>query len=313
MRYLFLLLCISSWWNCQQSSIDPTSTTTAASEIELMVSETPIVLNRSCTSKTVRIRTYSPLSASVRKGILKISVDEELLDTKALVEQLHFFEIELPMDKAFQELRLEAEFENGVRESKKVAVQEVTAGDEITIVQHELNIPRPIHILKRSCWPDYEGTAIPPGEDLTINYELIKQDKVSDTQLIRTIELKAVELVNEEYGKRYSISPGLSYQYEASNWLDLETSSESKGTKNLASAMANTVKNVAERNALPAQDVQFSLGISSAEGGRPDYQVIAYEYGTVIKGTIGQCTELDTISTENIVLPEYFQIGLSCN
>lgn len=59
-------------------------------------------------------------------------------------------------------------------------------------------------------------------------------------------------------------------------------------------------------------EVEYSV-LTGADGhSMPSYLVHAHEYGQHIKAKVLDCSNIDTLSTEKIIVPEYIQFGVQC-
>ena len=63
-------------------------------------------------------------------------------------------------------------------------------------------------------------------------------------------------------------------------------------------------------NQLNERELEYSTIIRG--DGSPSYSVIENIYGIKIKGVIRSCSKIDTLSSDEIILPEFIQIGMNC-
>ena len=211
----------------------------------------------------------------------------------------------------YAEIFLPASNKNGTlklvdKTSQEIVLSEAVVyykmGDTVNYYSNHIDLPRPIIVNQPKCWTNTEGAEIPRNQEYKVDFELDRLTKKEGQNLTRTLVLRDVSLENTESKEKYSLPSAISSS---------KTMSNLGGFKDRAVTLSsNDNLKIDLGGQFGEKSFEYSTIISGK--GSPSYMLLENIYGTYLEGVITSCNEIDTLKSENVILPESIQIGMDC-
>ncbi len=303
----FLVFSILFLFSCKDTSLESSE----EYQIEVEVSEFPIVLNNDCLAKSI----YTKLKG--KKFDLDLEV-EVRLDTTYLISEVfkgnkNGMRIDLPENGNYKMLIILVKKGKDVLTERVIPIKYVQTNDIVEFVKYNIYDGKPIHLMERKCWPNYKGGHIPKGKDWEFIANKVVSTKVIGENFTRTFTIKDTRLNDHVAKENIFITPEINYTFSGKNYLNFKDGTESSSTENENARILQSKNGLASQNNIKNQySGSFSIRMETDGKTRPSYMVIGCEQGTYLKAKVLDCNRFDTLAFEQIIIPEYIQLEVTC-